>query len=146
MTSSCMSLCSGFFFCCFFFFSFTPSWTLCTHTYTLTNRKWCQSLSPGRQKRLLRYHDSGFLFLSFSSAPLSHGLTQIDTSPSVAGVHPSLNHLPALGARLSFTLSSPHSLTLSPSPSICLYLTTELLVPVWAHKFFTISFINSKKC
>lgn len=109
--------------------------------YTLTNRKWCQSLSPGRQRRLLRYCDSGFLFLSFSSAPLSHGLTQIDTSPSVAGVHPSLNHWPALGARLSFTLSSSHSL--SPSPSICRYLTIELLAPARAHKFFSISFINS---
>lgn len=95
--------------CLFFSFFFTLEH--CVHT----NRKWCQSLSPGRQRRLLRYRDSGFLFLSFSSTPLSHGLTQIDTSPSVAGVHPSLNHRPALGAQLSFTLSSSHSLSLSVS-------------------------------
>lgn len=37
--------------------------------YTLTNRKWCQSLSPGRLRRLLRYRDSGFLFLSFFLSP-----------------------------------------------------------------------------
>lgn len=37
--------------------------------YTLTNRKWCKSLSPGRLRRLLRYRDSGFLFLSFFLSP-----------------------------------------------------------------------------
>lgn len=75
----------------FFFFFFIHTLGHCVYTYTLTNRKWCQSLSPGRQRRLLRYRDSGFLFLSFFPQPLcfSHGLSQIDTSPSVAGVHPS---------------------------------------------------------
>lgn len=127
--------------CAFFFFLHFGH---CVHTRTFTNRKWCQSLSPGRQRRLLRYRDSGFLFLSFSSAPLSHGLTQIDTSPSVAGVHPSHPLITGRPSepRLSFTLSS--SLSLSPSPSICLYLTIELLAPVWAHKFFSISFNKSK--
>lgn len=103
-----------------------PAWTLCTHIYTLTNRKWCQSLSPGRQRRLLRYRDSGFLFLSFSSAPLSHGLTQIDTSPSVAGVHPSHPLItgrpsePGL-ASLYLPLSRSLSLHLHLSASISLY-------------------------
>lgn len=93
-------------------------WTLCTHS---TNRKWCQSLSPGRQRRLLRYRDSGFLFLSFSSAPLSHGLAQIDTGPSVAGVHPSLNQWPGP--------SKPGlaSLCLPRARSVCRYLTVEQL-------------------
>lgn len=128
-----------------FFFFFTLGH--CVYTYTLTDRKWCQSLSPGRQRRLLRYHDSGFLFLSFSSAPLSHGLTQIDTSPSVAGVHPShplITGRPSEPGLASLYLPHFHSVSRSPSPSICLYLTAELLAPVWAHKFFSISFINSK--
>lgn len=112
----------------FFFFVVTLGHCVHTRTYTLTNRKWCQSLSPGRQRRLLRYRDSGFLFLSFSSAPLSHGLTQIDTSPSVAGVHPS--H-PLITGRPSepglASLYLPLSLPLSPSPSICLYLTIRAI-------------------
>lgn len=81
----------------------------CVHACTLTNRKWCQPPSPGRRRRLLSYCDRGFLFRSFSSAPLSHGLAQIDTGPSVAGAHPShplISGLP-LRARLSLTFSSP---------------------------------------
>lgn len=46
---------------------FLNTWTLCIHIHT--NRKWCQSLSPGRRRRLLRYRDSGFLFLSFFLSP-----------------------------------------------------------------------------
>jgi len=115
------------------------------YTCTLTNRKWCQTLSPGRQRWLLRYRDSGFLFLSFCSALLSHGLTQIDTSPSVAGVHPShslITGRPSEPSLASLYLPLPRSL--SPSPSISRYLTCELLAPVWAHKFFSISFIKGK--
>lgn len=136
MKHACISLC--------IFLFFTLGHIVHTHN-TLTNRKWCQSLSPGRQRRLLRYRDSGFLFLCFSSAPLSHGLTQIDSSPSVDGVHPShplITGQPSEPSLASLYLPLSHSHTLS--ISVYLPLSIELLAPVWAHTFFSISFINSK--
>lgn len=116
------------------FFS-TNTWTLCTHRYTLTNRKWCQSLSPGRQT----VAKIPWQWVLVSERFLRPALTQTDTSSSVAAVHPSHSLITGLTHFIFLSLRS-----LSPSPSICLHLTSSLLAPVGAHKFFSISFINSE--
>lgn len=124
------------------FFFFCNAWTLCTHSPTGCD------VSPCHLGDRDGCYDTvtvvscfwGFFFLQ---CHFSHGLPQIDTSPSVAAVHPALNHWRAIGARLSFTLSS--SCSLSPSPSICHYLSIELLAPARAHKIFSISSINREK-
>lgn len=77
--------------------------------------------------------------LFFSSAPLSHGLTQIDTSPSVAGVHPShplitgrpseprlsFSYLPlslSVSLRLSLSLSHHRAISACLSSQVFQYL------------------------